>query len=134
MSSEASLFVAYVEVDRQKAAASALFSGMLELGTQLLTDVFNPSTSSDSVGSTEKGASLMTFHDLKIRTSKNEKIPKGSYSFTVELPNEALCIFRHGEEWEVYYSERGKKTNLMIFKTESEACEYFYKHLLKMIE
>jgi len=76
----------------------------------------------------------MTFHDLQIITSKNEKIPKGSYSFNVELPNEALCIFGRGEEWEVYYSERGKKTNLVTFKIESEACEYFYKHLLKMIE
>ena len=75
----------------------------------------------------------MTLNELKTIISKNEKIPKDSYSFDGGLPSEALCIFRHGEEWEIYYSERGKKTNLVTFKMESEACEYFYNHLLKMI-
>lgn len=75
----------------------------------------------------------MTLNELKTIVSKNGKIPKDCYSFDGGLPNESLCISRHGEDWEVYYSERGKKTNLMTFKMESEACEYFYKRLLKMI-
>lgn len=28
---------------------------------------------------------------------------------SVEYPNEAYSIFWNGSEWEVYYSERGKK-------------------------
>lgn len=75
----------------------------------------------------------MILNELKNVVEKNEKIPKDSYSFEGGLPNEALCISRQGAEWEIYYSERGKKTNLMKFKTESEACEYFYERLLKMI-
>lgn len=75
----------------------------------------------------------MTLSELKNTVLKNDKIPKDSYSFEGGLPNEALCISQHGEDWEIYYSERGKKTNLTKFKTESEACEYFYKRLLKMI-
>ncbi len=75
----------------------------------------------------------MTLNELKNVVAKNEKIPTDSYSFEGGLPNEALCISRHEDNWEIYYSERGKKTNLMIFNTESEACECFYKRLLKMI-
>jgi hypothetical protein len=73
----------------------------------------------------------MTLKELKNLVSKDEKIPKHSYSLEGGLPNEALCISRYGKDWTIYYSERGKKTNLMNFKTESEACEYFYKRLLK---
>ena len=29
------------------------------------------------------------------------------------------------DKWQVYYSERGKKSGLKIFETETEACEYF---------
>lgn len=29
------------------------------------------------------------------------------------------------EAWQVYYSERGRKTGLRKFDTEKEACEYF---------
>ena len=44
------------------------------------------------------------------------------------LPNERLCIVQ-GEMWQVYYSERGKKVGQKFFKTEEEACEYFYEKL-----
>lgn len=40
------------------------------------------------------------------------------------LPNENLCIVKDGK-WQVYYSERGNKSGLKIFETETEACEYF---------
>ena len=41
---------------------------------------------------------------------------------TSGLPNEKLCIVKD-DKWQVYYSERGKKSGLKIFET--EACEYF---------
>jgi len=44
------------------------------------------------------------------------------------LPNEQLCIAKE-ELWLVYYSERGRKSGLKEFQTESEACEYFLKKL-----
>ena len=40
------------------------------------------------------------------------------------LPNEQLCIAKE-ENWQVYYSERGHKSGLKEFSTESEACDYF---------
>ena len=40
------------------------------------------------------------------------------------LPNEKVCIVKD-DKWQVYYSERGKKSGLKIFETETEACEYF---------
>ena len=42
------------------------------------------------------------------------------------LPNEAYTIGKTTRGWEVYYSERGQKSNLKIFASESEACKYFW--------
>ncbi|MBE6033498.1 hypothetical protein [Aminipila sp.] len=44
------------------------------------------------------------------------------------LPNEKLCIVKE-DVWQVYYSERGNKSGLKEFQTESEACEYFLKKM-----
>ncbi|MBU6121894.1 hypothetical protein [Hymenobacter siberiensis] len=42
------------------------------------------------------------------------------------LPNETYTIGKTTRGWEVYYSERGQKSNLKIFTSESEACKYFW--------
>ena len=44
------------------------------------------------------------------------------------LSNEKLCIVKE-DKWQVYYSERGNKSGLKIFETETEACEYFLRQL-----
>ena len=44
------------------------------------------------------------------------------------LPNEQLCIAKD-EFWQVYYSERGHRSGLREFETETEACEYFLKKI-----
>lgn len=44
------------------------------------------------------------------------------------LPNEKLCIVKE-DKWQVYYSERGRKSGLKIFETESEACEFFLRKM-----
>ncbi len=52
-------------------------------------------------------------------------IPKDTYSILKGgLPNERLCIVKE-EKWCVYYSEKGRKSGLKKFQTETEACEYF---------
>ncbi len=33
-----------------------------------------------------------------------------------------------------YYSERGTKSNLKTFNSETEACEYFYTSLIEMLK
>ncbi|MFA9466851.1 MAG: hypothetical protein ACERKN_21560 [Velocimicrobium sp.] len=54
-------------------------------------------------------------------------IPSHAYSVSGGLPNEAFCIGQSGDVWETYYSERGSKTSIREFGSESEACEYFLK-------
>lgn len=70
----------------------------------------------------------MTKTELEQRLIE-ENIPKWSYSLNGGLPNEACCLSKNGQIWEVYYSERGLKTSLKVFQTEDEACDYFYDWL-----
>ena len=56
-------------------------------------------------------------------------IPKELYSIMVGgLSNEKLCIVKE-DTWQVYYSERGNKSGLKIFETESDACEFFLRKM-----
>lgn len=71
----------------------------------------------------------MNKSDLEKILKKN-KIPKQLYSLPGGLPNECYCIGKK-EKWEVYYSERGLKTQLVYFNTEEAACEYFLKLIRK---
>lgn len=76
----------------------------------------------------------MDLNDLENKVKYNFKIPSDSYSLAGGLPNEALCINYNDRQWEVYYSERGNKSNLKNFNDENDACEYFYNYLLKMLD
>ncbi|TCJ15325.1 hypothetical protein EPD60_07560 [Flaviaesturariibacter flavus] len=53
------------------------------------------------------------------------KIRPDFYSLHGGLPNEAYCVDSSGDSWYVYYSERGQKTGLTKFESESKACTYF---------
>ena len=56
-------------------------------------------------------------------------IPQELYSIMVGgLPNEKLCIAKE-DKWQVYYSERGRKSGLNLFETESEACGFFLQKM-----
>ena len=48
------------------------------------------------------------------------------------LPNEVYCLNTENGNWVVYYSEKGKRSGLTVFKSESEACAYFYDKLKNM--
>ncbi|HNX58017.1 MAG TPA: hypothetical protein PKK43_02890 [Spirochaetota bacterium] len=54
-------------------------------------------------------------------------IPPDAYSLEGGLPNEAFCIghYPDGNRWEVYYSERGRKSGLRTFDSEDDACGHF---------
>lgn len=45
------------------------------------------------------------------------------------LPNEAYCIAKENGGWEVYYSERGNKTDIKVFQNEEASYQYFYDSL-----
>lgn len=69
----------------------------------------------------------MKIYDLKIELKK-KGIPSYMYSINSDK-DEHYCIIKVGvrEEWEIYYSERGTKVDLVIFQHEDEAVEYFFK-------
>jgi hypothetical protein len=70
----------------------------------------------------------MNKKELEIRLIK-EGIRADSYHLEGGLPNESFTLNKNGNQWEVYYSERGNKTDLRVFESEEEACEYLYKEL-----
>ena len=74
----------------------------------------------------------MTKNELRQELVKRN-IPTDLYYLDGGLPNEAHCLNQIVNGWEVYYSERGQKTGLKIFKTEDEACDYFYQSLLQVL-
>ena len=65
-----------------------------------------------------------------------ENIPKRDYSLDDEFKDDAICLHYNekGKVWEVYYSERGRKFSLQYFRTEEEACDYFYNWLIKTLK
>ncbi|MED3649686.1 hypothetical protein [Heyndrickxia sporothermodurans] len=63
----------------------------------------------------------------------NSNVPKDLYSLEGGLPNEALCLNEENGQWEVYYSERGVKSQLKRFDSEDRACEYFCKEILDQL-
>jgi hypothetical protein len=75
----------------------------------------------------------MTKNDLR-KMLDSGNVPKDTYSLEGGLPNEAYCLNRNGNQWEVYYSERGQKSGLKLFETENEACDYFNKSLVQMLK
>jgi hypothetical protein len=58
---------------------------------------------------------------------ENKGIRKDSYSLNGGLPNEAYCLNQNDGIWEVYYSERGIKSGLKAFTSESDACKFFFE-------
>jgi hypothetical protein len=62
----------------------------------------------------------------------NANVPKDLYSLNGGLPNEAFCLNKEDEIWEVYYSERGIKSQLKQFHSEDEAYNYFYQTILQI--
>lgn len=74
----------------------------------------------------------MKIRELKKAVSKMN-IPRGTISFQGRFPPDAHCITRVGRRWEVYYSEKGQKTDQVFFDSEHDACEYLFS-IAKKIE
>jgi hypothetical protein len=53
---------------------------------------------------------------------KEAGVPDHFYSFYAEK-DDAICIEKAGNEWVVYYSERGARRELGFGKTESQALD-----------
>ncbi len=57
-------------------------------------------------------------------------IPKTIYSLEGGLPDNMFTLEEAYGLWKVYHSERGKRMGEVLFYSEEEACDYFYKTLL----
>jgi len=72
---------------------------------------------------------IMNIYELE-RKLKIANVPQSIYSIMKGgLPNEVYCLTSENGNWIVYYSERGNRSGLTVFKNESEACIYFYNKL-----
>ena len=70
----------------------------------------------------------MTIDELQKELNKLG-VSQDLYSLMIGgFPNEILCIVKE-ESWQVFYSERGHKSGLKIFDTETEACEFFLRKM-----
>jgi len=73
----------------------------------------------------------MTVEQLKNQLQE-KNVPEDMYSLLKGgYPNEAFCLINTEDGWEVYYSERGQKSGCRQFSSESEACEYMERKLMK---
>lgn len=61
-----------------------------------------------------------------------KNVPSDLYSLKGDLPNEAFCLNEINGKLEVYYSERGIKSQLKEFDNE-EACKYLYDKVTTII-
>lgn len=60
-------------------------------------------------------------------------IPSDSYSFYADK-DEAFCLQKVGQEWLVYYSERGHKNELGWGKSEAQALNILKLFLLEAFQ
>ena len=81
----------------------------------------------------------MTVEQLQNKLNAN-KVPGYWYRILPEgywkqgnagLIDEKYVLSFENEKWYAYYSERGQKSDLREFSSESKACDYFYGHLFK---
>ena len=59
-------------------------------------------------------------------------VPEDAFGLAGGLPNEAYCIERLSDgKWRTYYSERGRRSGEKFFDSEDEACEDFFRDILR---
>lgn len=61
---------------------------------------------------------------------KGLHIPEDSYSID-KIKDESLCLVFDGGSWNIFYSERGSRTDVQSFTNEEEACEAFLTRIKK---
>jgi hypothetical protein len=74
--------------------------------------------------------SVMTLQELEHKLVA-VAVPKDAYCLSGGVPNETYCIERTADSWNVYYSERGSRSELRRFSSEDDACKYLYALLTK---
>lgn len=62
----------------------------------------------------------------------DECFPEYSYCLHGGLPNDMFCIEYNEGSWDVYYSERGNKTDLKKYGIEDDACQDLLARLIRL--
>ncbi|CAM3926901.1 hypothetical protein NOMA109596_16705 [Nocardioides marinus] len=57
-------------------------------------------------------------------------VDRRSFGLSGGLPNEQYVLERRERGWAVYYSERGRRTDERVFRTERAACRHLLRRLL----
>ena len=67
--------------------------------------------------------------DELLEKLKTMRISPDAYCLDGGFPNESYVLSEAGQKWEVYYSERGMKSNCQAFDDEASACAYLLKQI-----
>ncbi len=68
---------------------------------------------------------FMNIKDLKMELL-NKNIPPDAYSLLISPQDESLVLESDGNNWCVFYYERGLRTEEKLFSIEEDACRYFF--------
>jgi hypothetical protein len=72
---------------------------------------------------------------MKVTELRKKLLDEGCnpHNFAVlSTTHDAFCIDKDGNQWKVFYSERGQNSDPIFTSTdESEACDFFYDLILK---
>lgn len=74
----------------------------------------------------------MNLEELKTKLSQ-ENLIKDKY-YIGRASDNKYCIVCENNEWSTFYYERGRKTRLKSYTTESDACIAFYECMMKVKE
>ncbi|PMJ97756.1 hypothetical protein BCU12_22030 [Vibrio sp. 10N.261.55.A7] len=65
-----------------------------------------------------------------LKELKQRNVPTREYSLKGSYKEDAVCLLEEEGKFEVVYFERGQKNILSTHKSESSACEAFFKEML----
>lgn len=74
----------------------------------------------------------MTCDDLK-RKLQEDKVPSDWYSIQDVPYDMHMCLLFEGEQWVVFWSERGGRDDLRCFTAEIEACAFFHERMMTLM-
>jgi hypothetical protein len=75
----------------------------------------------------------MNIHELAQRLTEEGCNPNYYAIGSRGSASDAYCLTHNGQEWQVYYTERGQdQSPEYSSKSEEEACEYFFGFIMKM--
>ena len=75
----------------------------------------------------------MTVKELK-KFFKDHLVPSHQYNMKGGNHRNRICIANDKNGWQVYFSEGKEKIGLMLFATESEACQRMKDEVCKVME